>query len=197
MRKRPRTQSNADLPEEELLKEVQQINEEVDFDDPKTIDFDLLIKLLTQLKQNKPFNMPVYDKFLKMRTEKMTKIFPHPVIIVEGCLIFCNPELRNLFDLTVWIDTDDDVRLSRRVLKNEEEQGVRKVPLSVLLQNYEEKTKPAFEKFIEPTKKFAHSIIPNYGFSAENINLETMQIPGVDLVVTHIIDYFIKQDKKK
>jgi uridine kinase len=133
MRKRPRTQSNADLPEEELLKEVQQINEEVDFDDPKTIDFDLLIKLLAQLKQNKPFNMPVYDKFLKIRTEKMTKIFPHPVIIVEGCLIFCNAELRELFDLTVWIDTDDDVRLSRRVLKNEEEQGVRKVPLSVLL----------------------------------------------------------------
>ena len=55
---------------------------------------------------------------------------PEPVVIVEGALIFCDAKLRELFDLTVWIDTDDDVRLSRRVLKNEEEKGVRKIPLT-------------------------------------------------------------------
>ena len=97
----------------------------------------------------------MYDKFFKIRKEQTEKIMPESVVIVEGALIFCDSKLRELFDLTVWIDTDDDVRLSRRVLKNEEEQGVRKVPLTYLLQNYEEKTKPAFEKFIEPTKKFA------------------------------------------
>jgi len=78
---------------------------------------------------NKPFNKPVYDKFLKIRTDQTVSIFPESVIIVEGDLIFCDPELRALFDLTVWIDTDDDVRLSRRVLKNEQLDAKRKVPL--------------------------------------------------------------------
>jgi uridine kinase len=91
--------------------------------------------------------------------------------------------------LSVWIDTDDDVRLSRRVLKNEQEQGTHKRPLEELLKTYEEKTKPAFEKFIEPTKKFAETIIPNYGFSTEKLNVEKMAIMGVDLVVTHVINH--------
>jgi uridine kinase len=112
---------------------------------------------------------------------------PHPVIIVEGALIFCDADLTKLFNLTVWVDTDDDVRLSRRVLKNEQQTGLRKQKLSDLLMKYEEKTKPAFEKFIEPTKKFANTIIPNYGFSAKLMDTEKMDIPGVDLVITHVI----------
>jgi uridine kinase len=75
------------------------------------------LKLLTEVRT--PFNKPVYDKFLKIRTEKTVTVMPSPVIIVEGALIFCDTELVSLFDLSVWIDTDDDVRLSRRVLKNE------------------------------------------------------------------------------
>jgi len=91
-----------------------------DFDDPKQVDFDLLVKGLKLLTEERtPFNRPVYDKFLKIRTEKTVTVMPHPVIIIEGALIFCNTELAKLIDLSVWIDTDDDVRLSRRVLKNE------------------------------------------------------------------------------
>lgn len=77
-----------------------------------------------------------------------------------------------MYDLAVWIDTDDDVRLSRRVLKNEQRDEKERVPLSDLLRIYEEKTKPSFERFIEPTKKFANTIIPNYGFSTEKLNVE-------------------------
>jgi len=62
------------------------------------------------------------------------------------------------------------------------------MPLSDLLKVYEEKTKPAFERFIEPTKKFANTIIPNYGFSTEKLNVEQMAIMGVDLIVTHVIN---------
>lgn len=161
-----------------------------DFDDPKQIDYELLIKGLKLLKEERvPFNKPIYDKFLKIRTEKTVNIMPHPVIIVVGALIFCDPQLLSIFDLSVWIDTDDDVRLSRRVLKNEQEQGTHKRPLEELLKTYEEKTKPAFEKFIEPTKKFAETIIPNYGFSTEKLNVEQMAIMGVDLVVTHVINH--------
>ena len=91
-----------------------------DFDDPRQVDFDLLIKGLKLLTEDRtPFNKPVYDKFLKIRTDKTVTVHPHPVIIVEGALICCRTELKDLFDLIVWIDTDDDIRLSRRVLKNE------------------------------------------------------------------------------
>lgn len=193
MRRRPRTLSNADIPEEELSKQIEIINENTDFDDPQQVDYELLTKGLKLLKSGKPFAKPQYDKYLKIRTDKVFNIYPHPVIIVEGALIFCDQELRELFDLTVWIDTDDDVRLSRRVLKNEQLSEKYKIKLTDLLQTYEEKTKPAFEKFIEPTKKFANTIIPNYGFSAENINVDKMEIPGVELVVTHVLNKIVNQ----
>ena len=134
-----------------------------------------------------PFNKPKYDKYLKIRVEETEKIDPFPVIIVEGGLIFCKEELRNLFDLSVFIDTDEDVRLSRRVLKNEHSKGqAGHIELSDLLQTYEEKTKPAFEKFIEPTKKYANTIIPNYGFSTEKLESDKMNIQGVDVIITHV-----------
>lgn len=119
MRRRPRTNSTADVPEDQLHKELANINEEVDFDDPQQVDFGLLKKGLENIKENRPFNKPVYDKFYKIRTQETITVMPHPVIIVEGALIFCDPDLTKLFNLTVWVDTDDDVRLSRRVLKNE------------------------------------------------------------------------------
>jgi uridine kinase len=111
-----------------------------------------------------------------------------PVIIVEGALTLCKPELLRIYDLAVWIDTDDDVRLSRRVLKNEQRPQNIRTPLEDLLRIYEEKTKLSFERFIEPTKKFANTIIPNYGFSTEKPDNEKMAIMGVDLVVTHVVN---------
>lgn len=177
------------ITKQQIYKEISEIDTVTDFDDPKQMDFDLMVKGLRLLTEERlPFNKPVYDKFLKIRTDKTVTVMPHPVIIVEGALIFCNEELRQHFDLSVWIDTDDDVRLSRRVLKNEKRDGPRKVPLADLLQIYEDKTKPAFEKFIEPTKKFANTIIPNYGFTTEKLNVEKMSVMGVDLVVTHVIN---------
>ena len=103
---------------EEVLREIQVINEITDFDDPKQIDFELLIRGIHQLKTRKPFNFPVYDKFYKVRLQAEEKVQPSDVIIVEGALIFCSEELRRIFDLSLFIDTDDDVRLSRRVMKN-------------------------------------------------------------------------------
>lgn len=140
------------------------------------------------IEERTPFNRPVYDRYFKIRTTKTVIVQPTPVIIVEGALALCNPELQKLYDLAVWIDTDDDVRLSRRVLKNEQRDEKERIPLSDLLRIYEEKTKPSFERFIEPTKKFANTIIPNYGFTTEKLNLEQMAIMGVDLIVTHVVN---------
>ena len=111
---------------------------------------------------------------------------PSDVIIVEGALIFCSEELRQKFDLSIFIDTDDDVRLSRRVLKNAQSSPDQQIPLADLLKTYENKTKPAFEKYIEPTKKHANIIIPNYGFSPDNFQLDQMTIQGVDVIITDI-----------
>jgi uridine kinase len=171
-----------------VIQEIKLINQDVDFDDPKQIDFDLLIKGIIQLKEEKmPFNKPVYDKFLKIRTERTVIVNPSQVLIVEGALIFCSEQLRRLIDLKVFVDCDDDVRLSRRVLKNAiEEEGPNKTSLTDLLKTYEEKTKPAFEKFIEPTKKYANTIIPNYGFSTDLLELNKMAVQGVDVIVTHV-----------
>ncbi len=140
------------------------------------------------IEERQPFNRPVYDRYFKIRTSKTVIVQPTDVIIVEGALTLCNPTLLKMFDLTVWIDTDDDVRLSRRVLKNEQRPENIRTPLTDLLKIYEDKTKPSFERFIEPTKKFANTIIPNYGFSTEKLNVEQMAIMGVDLVVTHVVN---------
>lgn len=171
---------------EEVLREIQIINETTDFDDPKQIDFELLIRGVEQLSQRKPFNFPVYDKFYKIRLQSEETCNPSDVIIVEGALIFCSEELRQRFDLSLYIDTDDDVRLSRRVLKNASQEEDQQIPLAQLLKTYENKTKPAFEKYIEPTKKYANIIIPNYGFSPDNFELDKMTIQGVDVIITDI-----------
>ena len=101
-------------------------------------------------------------------------------------MIFCDEELRKMFDLSVFIDTDDDVRLSRRVLKNAQQSEMQRIELAALLKRYENKTKPAFEKFIEPTKKYASIIIPNYGFSPDNFQLDRMTIQGLNTIITDI-----------
>ena len=148
------------------------------------------------MRQRKPFNFPVYDKFYKIRLQAEKKVQPSDVIIVEGALIFCNEELRNMFDLSLFIDTDDDVRLSRRVLKNAQRQPDMQVPLANLLRTYENKTKPAFEKYIEPTKKYANIIIPNYGFSPDSFELDRMTIQGVDVIITDIKSTIRRQDSR-
>lgn len=138
------------------------------------------------MSQRKPFNFPVYDKFYKIRLQAEQAVAPSDVIIVEGALIFCSEELRSMFDLSLYIDTDDDVRLSRRVLKNAQKDQDQQIPLAQLLRTYEHKTKPAFERYIEPTKKYANIIIPNYGFSPDNLSLDKMTIQGVDVIITDI-----------
>ena len=116
------------------------------------------------------------------------QIKPSSVIIIEGHLIFCNEELMKHMDLKVFIDTDDDVRLSRRVLKMSRRHPGDKTFLKDLLQKYETYVKPSFEKFIEPTKKYADIILPNYGFSTEDkLDIYKMNIPAVDLIINRIM----------
>ena len=139
------------------------------------------------MKKKEKFYKPVYDKQFKVRMHSEDLVQPVDVVLVDGSLIFCNEQLRKMFDLSVFIDTDDDVRLSRRVLKNvnSKDPEQQRIELAALLKKYETKTKPAFEKFIEPTKKYASIIIPNYGF-AEKLQLDRMTIQGLNTIITDI-----------
>lgn len=93
-----------------------------------------------------------------------------------------------MMDLKVFIDTDDDVRLSRRILKMSRKQPGDPTFLNDILQKYENFVKPSFEKFIEPTKKYADIILPNYGFSTEDkLDVDSMNIPAIDLIIKRVL----------
>lgn len=139
-----------------------------DFDSPEAIDWELLNRAVDMLKSRQPFNGPIYDSKLMQRSKLTEHIKPTDVIIIEGHLIFCNEAIRDKMDLKVFIDTDDDVRLSRRVLKMSRKYPGDKDFLAELLIKYERFVKPSFEKYIEPTKKYSDIILPNYGFSTED-----------------------------
>ena len=101
-------------------------------------------------------------------------------------MLFNNTDLMKLLDLKVFIDTDDDVRLSRRVLKMSKKGTL--TNLQDLLYKYEKQIKPAYEKWIEPSKKYADIIIPNYGFSLDNMDMDEIiiPIPAVELIIKQV-----------
>jgi uridine kinase len=110
-------------------------------------------------------------------------VYPSNLIILEGHLIFTNQKLMEMLDLKVFIDTDDDVRLSRRVLKMSKKGTL--TNLQDLLYKYEKQIKPAYEKWIEPSKKYADIIIPNYGFRLDSMDFDELMIPipAVELII--------------
>jgi uridine kinase len=139
LRRRSRADSmyedNKDI--EEVKSEIREVYKQSDFDSPDAIDWDLLNKGISSLRNGKPFNKPIYDDTTMVRLADTEHIKPSPVIIIEGHLIFCNDELMKQMDLKVFIDTDDDVRLSRRVLKIARRHPDDKQFLSDFLAKYE------------------------------------------------------------
>jgi uridine kinase len=136
MRRRSRGDSfvqDLKISKDEMKVEIRDYYRKNDFDSPDAIDWKLLIKGVEALKSGQPFNKPIYDDMTMIRTAMTEHIKPCSVIIVEGHLIFCNEELRKMMDLKVFIDTDDDVRLSRRVLKMSRKHPDDKTFLSDLL----------------------------------------------------------------
>lgn len=130
----------------------------INFDHPRAIDFDLIVKHLKELKLFKTIEQPVYSFVTHNRTENTVKTHPKKVIIVEGILIFNNEELRNLFDIKIFVHADTDERLIRRVRRDISERGRN---IDEVLNRYQDTLKPMHQQFIEPTKNFADIIIPN------------------------------------
>ncbi|WP_297804894.1 uridine kinase [uncultured Polaribacter sp.] len=130
----------------------------INFDHPRAIDFDLLVKHLKELKLGKTIEQPVYSFVTHNRTTDTILTHPRKVVIVEGILIFNNESLRDLFDIKIFVHADTDERLVRRVRRDITERGR---DIDEVLNRYQDTLKPMHLQFIEPTKNFADIIIPN------------------------------------
>ena len=130
----------------------------VNFDHPKSLDFDLLKDHLSQLKEGKTIMQPTYSFVEHNRLPVTIPIAPCKVLIVEGILIFSHPDLRNLFDIKIYVHADSDERLIRRIKRDISERGR---TIEEVLNRYQTTLKPMHQEFIEPTKEYADIIIPN------------------------------------
>ena len=146
---------------------------EVNFDHPNSIETGLLIQHIKQLKAGKSVALPVYDFSADRRTRETIPITPHRVIIIEGILIFAEPELRPLFDLKIFVDTDADLRFIRRLQRDLSERG--RSPDSVIKQ-YLKTVRPMHLEFVEPSKRYADVIIPEGGFNTAALDMVAARI---------------------
>lgn len=140
----------------------------INFDHPRAIDFELLIQHLKSLKKGKTINQPVYSFVTHNRTKDVVKTHPRKVVIVEGILIFNNEELRDLFDIKIFVHAETDERLIRRVRRDIAERGR---DIDEVLNRYQTTLKPMHQQFIEPTKNFADIIIPNDRYNTVAIDI--------------------------
>ena len=132
----------------------------LNYDEPAALETDLMARHLDQLRQGQSIQCPVYDFTQHNRSDETIHIIPKSVIIVEGILIFENQPLRDLMDIRIFVDTDADVRLCRRIKRDVNKRGR---TLESVLKQYQETVKPMHERYVEPSKKFAHIIIPEGG----------------------------------
>jgi len=140
----------------------------INFDHPQAIDFDLLVSHLTDLKNGKIIEQPVYSFITHNRTIDSLITHPRKVIIVEGILIFNSAELRDLFDIKIFVHADTDERLIRRLRRDIEERGR---DVNEVITRYKTTLKPMHLQFIEPTKTYADIIIPNDRYNTVAVDI--------------------------
>ncbi len=140
----------------------------INFDHPRSIDFDLLEQHLKELREGKDIAQPVYSFIKHNRTGDTVLTHPRKVMIVEGILILTHPELRDLFDIKIFVHADSDERLIRRLKRDITERGR---DLDEVLSRYQTTLKPMHQQFIEPTKEFADIIIPNNKYNTVAIDI--------------------------
>jgi len=134
----------------------------INFDHPDSLDTELLIQHVLQLKDYQPVDLPVYDFKHHTRTSEFTHIEPKPVIMVEGILIFADKTLRQLLDVKVFVDTDSDIRLIRRLERDILERGR---TTEMVVRQYMATVRPMHLEFVEPSKRYADVIVPEGGLN--------------------------------
>ena len=132
----------------------------INYDEPAALETDLMAYHLDLLRKGESIQCPVYDFSQHNRSDETITVEPKSVIIVEGILIFENEPLRNLMDIKIFVDTDADVRLCRRIKRDVNKRGR---TLESVLTQYQETVKPMHEKYVEPSKKYADLVVPEGG----------------------------------
>lgn len=158
----------SDLPFEERLK--------TNYDHPLAFDNDLLIEHIQKLLRYEPIDKPVYDYSLHTRSKEVIEVDPKDVIILEGILVLEDERLRNLMDIKLYVDTDADIRIIRRLSRDIKERGR---TLDSVIEQYTNVVRPMHNQFIEPTKRYADVIIPEGGQNHVAIDLMVTKIQTI------------------
>ena len=140
----------------------------LNYDHPQAFDTDMMVEHIKALKNNVPIAHPVYSFVDHNRTAETVPVKPSKVIIVDGILIFEHKELRDLMDIKVYVDTDADVRLARRILRDVRQRGR---SMESVIDQYITTVKPMHEEFVEPSKRYADVIIPEGGFNSVAVQM--------------------------
>ncbi|MCS6817000.1 MAG: uridine kinase [Blastocatellia bacterium] len=154
----------------------------LNFDHPDAIDTDLLLQHIEELRAGRAIEQPIYDFTTHTRRPETRRIEPRPIILVEGILVFENPRLRALMDLKIFVDTADDIRFIRRLLRDISERGR---TVESVIRQYLETVRPMHLEFVEPSKRYADIIIPEGGYN----------IVGIDLIIEKIKAYLSEVER--
>lgn len=148
----------------------------INFDHPDAFDWKLLTEHIQMLKEGKAVEQPTYSYIESNRQKETVHVDPKPVIIIEGIMALHYKKLRDMMDLKIFVDTDDDVRLIRNIRRDVVERGR---TVDMVLDRYEKVLKPMHEQFIEPTKQYADLIIPWGGDNKTGIHILKTYIQGI------------------
>jgi uridine kinase len=140
----------------------------INFDHPRSIDFELLVEQLKELKRGNPVSQPVYSFVTHNRTKDTILTHPRKVMIVEGILILTHQDIRDMFDIKIFVHADSDERLIRRLKRDMAERGR---DIDEVLFRYQNTLKPMHEQFIEPMKEYADIIIPNNKYNTVAVDI--------------------------
>ena len=160
------TQHIAYIPHDAYYKDLKDLpviqRDQINFDHPDSLDTHLLIKHLQKLKSWQSIELPVYDFKTHTRTQRTITVESQSVIIVEGILVFSEPNLRDQFDVKIFVDTDPDIRFIRRLQRDISERGR---TTDSVIQQYKTTVRPMHLEFVEPSKRYADVIIPEGGLN--------------------------------
>lgn len=148
----------------------------INFDHPDSLDSDLFIEHIRTLQRHEPINVPIYDFATHTRTDQVRVVQPHRVILVEGILIFAEARLRELFDVRIFVDTDDDVRFIRRLQRDIAERGR---TMESVINQWMQTVRPMHMEFVEPSKRYAHIIIPEGGLNEVAMEMLIARVQGL------------------
>lgn len=146
---------------------------DVNFDHPNALETELLIQHVIALRDFKPIQIPIYDFSTDTRKAETITVEPRNVILVEGILLYVEPELRKLFDVKLFVDTDPDIRFIRRLKRDITERGR---STESVIEQYLETVRPAHLEFVEPSKRYADVIIPEGGYNTAALDMVTARI---------------------